>query len=292
MCPPNHLPVHIHCIKDFEQIGRQCADTGTCHHGCTKVCARRNGCVPLSIAESFLNDDWTLRATPPAQPAPTTPQPAGDAAIAQAFRESVNVWFSRQADHVDWVNSRAVEIETARAIQAGKGDIVIAVRELVFCARTTGGTAGRDPGLCAALDKVEAIITSQPYIDASGPMADSIIYWQDRALKAEADITRMWEAHNEEHGPTLMGEPVLPQTVKAALPGSQGEVVDATSQNYQAGFKAGMKFESEQRLLTPDHAAPDGDGIRALKQILRLIEEGGSGWESTVETVVRKALGQ
>jgi hypothetical protein len=35
-------------------------------------------------------------------------------------------------------------------------DFLAAVKRLVIAGRTTGGTAGRDEGLCAALDAVEA----------------------------------------------------------------------------------------------------------------------------------------
>lgn len=62
----NHLPVHVGVISDIEHVGRQCLDSGRCHHGCTKTCFRREGCVPLSIAGSYLNDDWSIKEAPAA----------------------------------------------------------------------------------------------------------------------------------------------------------------------------------------------------------------------------------
>lgn len=50
-------------IERMELVGRQCIDGAKCHHGCLKSCSRRTSCVPLSIADSYLRDDWTLIAT-------------------------------------------------------------------------------------------------------------------------------------------------------------------------------------------------------------------------------------
>lgn len=45
-------------------IGERCADGGTCHHGCTAECFRRDCCVPLTA--SGLNDDWSAPVEEPA----------------------------------------------------------------------------------------------------------------------------------------------------------------------------------------------------------------------------------
>lgn len=45
-------------------IGERCADGGTCHHGCTAECFRRECCVPLTA--SGLNDDWSAPGEEPA----------------------------------------------------------------------------------------------------------------------------------------------------------------------------------------------------------------------------------
>lgn len=59
--PADYLPVHVSCIADIEKVGVRCLDSGTCHHQCKDKCFRKNGCVPLGIAGSYLNDDWTLK---------------------------------------------------------------------------------------------------------------------------------------------------------------------------------------------------------------------------------------
>lgn len=60
--------------------------------------------------------------TTPTQP---TPQPAGDAAIAQAFREFRTAEnYRNKVATFELIERRATEIETARAIQAGKGEPV------------------------------------------------------------------------------------------------------------------------------------------------------------------------
>jgi len=49
--------------------------------------------------------------------------------------------------------------QRAMLLQIAQGrQLADATRELVFQARTSGGTAGRDDGLCAALDKTEALL--------------------------------------------------------------------------------------------------------------------------------------
>ena len=44
---------------------------------------------------------------------------------------------------------------------------------------------------------------------AYASMADELESWKQRALAAEADVTRMCDEFNAENGPTHMGEPVL-----------------------------------------------------------------------------------
>lgn len=53
------LPKFI--LNDIEVLGRQCADTGKCHHQCEKSCFRKESCSPLSVAKDWLNDDWSLK---------------------------------------------------------------------------------------------------------------------------------------------------------------------------------------------------------------------------------------
>lgn len=42
---------------------------------------------------------------------------------------------------------------------AENGLLKVAMRKLVFAARTSGGTAGRDQTLCAACDEAEALLS-------------------------------------------------------------------------------------------------------------------------------------
>lgn len=44
------------------------------------------------------------------------------------------------------------------------GSFIRAVKDLCVAARTTGGTAGRDEGLCAALDRVEAMLANPDFL--------------------------------------------------------------------------------------------------------------------------------
>jgi hypothetical protein len=60
--PLRHLPVHRTIVEELEVVGVRCADSAKCHHECKTECARKDGCVPLSIASSFLNDDWSVRS--------------------------------------------------------------------------------------------------------------------------------------------------------------------------------------------------------------------------------------
>lgn len=56
---------------------------------------------------------------------------------------------------------------------------------------------------------------------AYASMADELEAWKQRALAAEADVTRMCAEFNAENGPTHMGEPVLPTPAT----GSGGDAV-------------------------------------------------------------------
>lgn len=56
-----HYEVPYYVMQDLEIIGKRCADSGVCKHSCEKSCFRKDGCVPLSCASSFLNDDWTFK---------------------------------------------------------------------------------------------------------------------------------------------------------------------------------------------------------------------------------------
>ena len=54
-----------------------------------------------------------------------------------------------------------VMFQRAMLLQIAQGrQLADATRELAFQARTSGGTAGRDEGLCAACDKVEALLST------------------------------------------------------------------------------------------------------------------------------------
>ena len=57
----NYVTVHKSVLENLENVGKQCADSGTCHHNCESVCSRKTTCVPLSIAKPWLNDDWTSK---------------------------------------------------------------------------------------------------------------------------------------------------------------------------------------------------------------------------------------
>lgn len=58
----NYVSVHKSVLKDMEVLGAKCADSGTCHHNCKEKCFRREGCSPLSIAQPWLNDDWSFKS--------------------------------------------------------------------------------------------------------------------------------------------------------------------------------------------------------------------------------------
>lgn len=48
-------------LQEIEVLGKQCADTGACHHQCETKCFRKESCSPLSVAAPWLNDDWSLK---------------------------------------------------------------------------------------------------------------------------------------------------------------------------------------------------------------------------------------
>jgi len=99
------------------------------------------------------NTDWNRKSTPPAQPAPTTPQPAGDAfRAARIAYESVCP---------SGVNTRALEAaidayETARAIQAGKGDAAKHIKTL----KAVGSVFAGIPAPCDERDAINAAIAA------------------------------------------------------------------------------------------------------------------------------------
>lgn len=57
------VPVSSYLLNNLEILGVQCADTGKCHHSCTEEsgCFRKSCASPLSMAEPWLNDDWTQK---------------------------------------------------------------------------------------------------------------------------------------------------------------------------------------------------------------------------------------
>lgn len=72
------------------------------------------------------------------------------------------------------------------------GDFLASVRRLCIAARTTGGTAGRDDGLCAALDQVEATLEAQQASPSDEDMSDEDIQrWCKRYIELGA---RAWAA--------------------------------------------------------------------------------------------------
>ena len=97
-----------------------------------------------------------------------SPKPAGavpdplDAAIAKGTKA--------------WTGVPDSFVEDLRGEGAGRADAVPAgaVRKLVFAARTSGGTAGRDDALCAALDEVESLLEPLPQQPAADPMDTAI----------------------------------------------------------------------------------------------------------------------
>jgi hypothetical protein len=69
-------------------------------------------------------------------------------------------------------------------VQVASNAFIQSVRALCVAARTTGGTAGRDPGLCTALDRVEAMLTSVGLAPGAAAAAPSAI----AALQAVVDF--------------------------------------------------------------------------------------------------------
>lgn len=57
----NVVSVPVFAVESIEVLGKQCLDTGTCHHGCEKTCFRKEGGSPLSVSETWLNEDWTIK---------------------------------------------------------------------------------------------------------------------------------------------------------------------------------------------------------------------------------------
>lgn len=58
-----------------------------------------------------------------------------------------------------WNRRPAASIEQEQQV-AQDGGLYSALRKLVFAARTSGGVAGRDEGLCAACDEAEAVLAT------------------------------------------------------------------------------------------------------------------------------------
>jgi hypothetical protein len=94
-------------------------------------------------------------------------QPVYDVAVATATRPAMkDAWDLIRDDHELDRARRILSIHEIRTILKHAGAqhdaLIAATRKLAFAARTSGGTAGRDDGLCAALDAVEALLPPMP----------------------------------------------------------------------------------------------------------------------------------
>lgn len=164
----------------------------------------------------------------PTQP---TPQPAGDAAVAQAcavLANRIKAYAGPQPQarlmnvpaHMlhQWsedVHALAtLAAETARAIHVGNPSVDDRLKDLTIEQLRTrlghceNALAERD----AALGAIQA--GKGEWVDwdaqAYATMRDELESWKQRALTAEATTARLCAEFNAENGPTHMGEPVLP----------------------------------------------------------------------------------
>lgn len=173
--------------------------------------------------------------TPPSQPAPTTPQPAGDAAVLMkciCTGEGSGCTNRCDRGQLPPIPAETITIRTARAIQAGKGDqLGVAVRSL----RKLLELIGRSSLIC---DRVFTDMLETNVVALEAALAGS----QEEVVGAS--LLR-------KPGPLPSGCYCKPG--KCMAPRVMGRQTQCRDPDKAAGDAA----------TTPDPAAPDGDGCGA-----------------------------